>query len=73
MPSFTPSSSVQMTRSGFMISMSWPAWICAGTHLAGAGRRQHHALRPLAMHAQRKLLDVQHDVGDVLAHAGDAS
>ena len=27
MPSFTPSSSVQITRSGFMMSMSWPAWI----------------------------------------------
>ncbi len=28
MPSFTPSSSVQMTSSGFITSMSWPVWIC---------------------------------------------
>src|SRR5271165_2115135 len=27
MPSFTPSSSVHSTSSGFMMSMSWPAWI----------------------------------------------
>ncbi len=27
MPSFTPSSSVQMTSSGFITSMSWPVWI----------------------------------------------
>ena len=41
----------------------------AGADLAGAGRGQHHALWPLAMHAQSELLDVEHDVGHVLAHA----
>ena len=42
-----------------------------GFHFARAGRGQHHALRPLAMHAHGELLDVQHDVGHVLAHAGE--
>jgi hypothetical protein len=32
---------------------------------------QHHALGALALHADGDLLDVQHDVGDVLAHARD--
>jgi hypothetical protein len=29
------------------------------------------ALRPVGFHAQRHALEVQDDVGDVLAHAGD--
>ena len=45
----------------------------AGAHLARAGRGQRHALRPLAVHAQRELLDVEHDVGHVLAHARNAA
>ena len=45
----------------------------AGAHLARAGGGQRHPLRPFAVHPQRELLDVQHDVGDVLAHAGDAA
>ena len=34
-PSRTPSSSVQMTRSGFITSMSWPVWICAAVTSPG--------------------------------------
>ena len=33
--------------------------------------RQRHALRAFGMKAQRKLLDIENDVGDILAHAGD--
>jgi hypothetical protein len=31
----------------------------------------HHALGPLALHLDGDVLDVEHDVGHVLAHAGD--
>ncbi len=45
-----------------------------GDHARGdlgrAGRRKLEALGPLALHAQRDLLDVEHDVGDILANAG---
>ena len=35
----------------------------------GPGGAQGHALGALGVHAQRQLLDVEHDVDDVLAHA----
>ena len=36
-----------------------------------AGRRKLEALGPFALHAQRDLLDVEHDVRDILANAGE--
>ena len=56
---------------GFMTSMSWPGLDLAGGHFAGALGPQTHALGAVAMHAQTDGLDVQDDIGDVLAHAGD--
>ena len=44
-----------------------------GADFARTGGGQRHPLRPLAVHPQRQLLDVQHDVGDVLTHAGHAA
>ena len=48
----------------------------AGLDVAGLGHArafllQHHALHALGMLAERDLLDVEDDVGHVLAHAGD--
>jgi hypothetical protein len=43
----------------------------AGRDRARAGLLHHHALRALALHLDGDVLDVEHDVGDVLAHAGD--
>jgi len=43
----------------------------AGGDLARPGALEIHALGPVAVHAQRQALDVEHDVGHVLAHAGD--
>ena len=39
--------------------------------VAGAGLAQRHALRALALHLERDRLDVEDDVGHVLAHARD--
>ena len=52
-----------------MISMSWPVSIWLARTSPGPLRLEAHALRPLAVHAQRDALDVEHDVGDVLEHA----
>ena len=41
----------------------------AGGDFAGAGGAQRHALRAFGVHAERQLLDVQHDVDDVFADA----
>ena len=43
----------------------------AGGHRAGALLAQHHALRAVALHLDGDVLDVEDDVGDVLAHARD--
>ncbi len=43
----------------------------AGRDDAGAGLAQRHALRALALHLDGDFLDVEDDVGHVLAHAGD--
>ena len=43
----------------------------AGLGHAGTFLLQHHALHALGMLADRDLLDVEDDVGDILAHAGD--
>jgi hypothetical protein len=41
--------------------------------ISWTGRRQGQALGALAFHAQGDLLDVEDDVGDVLAHSGEAA
>ena len=51
--------------------MSAVAWIVAGRHFARALLAQRQALGTFGMHAQRDLLHVEHDVGDVFAHARD--
>jgi hypothetical protein len=43
----------------------------AGGHDLGAPRGDRQALGPLDIHAERHALEVQDDVGDILAHAGD--
>jgi hypothetical protein len=50
--------------------------IGAGFDVAGAGDPgtfllEHHALHALRMLPERDFLDVEHDIGDVLAHARD--
>src|SRR3546814_6020408 len=44
----------------------------AGGDGRGTGRRKLEPLRALAFHLERDLLDVEDDVGHVLAHAGEA-
>ena len=44
-----------------------------GAHFAGTGGGQRHPLRAFTVHPQRELLDVQHDIGHVFPHAGDAA
>ena len=65
-----PWSSVQMTCSGLRISTSELASMSPAL-TARAFLLQHHALGAFGVHAQRDLLDVEDDVGHVLAHAGD--
>ena len=60
-----------MTWSGSMISMSWPASIMPGGDHRGPAHLEVHALGRVAVQAQRQRLEVEDDVGDVLAHAGD--
>ena len=60
-----------MTRLGFRTCTSPTGRDVAGGHFAGAGLLQDHALRTLALHPDRDVLDVEDDVGHVLAHAGD--
>ena len=43
----------------------------ARDHGAGARLLHHHALGAFALHLDGDVLDVEHDVGHVLAHAGD--
>ena len=43
----------------------------AGRDRAGALLLHHHALGAFALHLDGDVLDVEHDVGHVLAHAGD--
>ncbi len=51
--------------------MSATACDLAGGYFARPFGAQREALGPFGMHAQRDLLHVEHDVGDVLAHARD--
>ena len=60
-----------MTWSGSMISMSCAVSIIAGGDDRRALDLQMHALAALAMQAERERLEVEDDVGDILAHAGD--
>jgi hypothetical protein len=46
--------------------------IMPGGDFGRAGRRKLEPLGPLAFHLQRDLLDVEDDVGDVLADSGEA-
>ena len=60
-----------MTSSGLRIDD-----IADGLDVAGGDHRRallldHHALRAIALHLDGDVLDVEHDVGHVLAHAGD--
>ena len=58
-----------MTRSGLVTSMSPVVGDHAGGDFGRAGRAEVKPLGPLAFHLERDLLDVEHDVGDVLADA----
>ncbi len=51
--------------------MSAEPWIWPAFTSPGPLRPQRNPLGAFGMHAQRDLLDVQHDVGDVFAHALD--
>ena len=61
-----------MTRSGFITSMSPVVAIWPAVTSPGPVARELEPLGALAFHAQRDLLHVEDDVGDVLAHAGEA-
>ena len=45
----------------------------ASGNLARAGGGEHHPLGAFTVHAERELLDVQHDVGDVFTHTKNAA
>ena len=66
-----PSSSVQSTRSGLRIYDVADGLDVAGGDRARALLLHHHALRAFALHLDGDVLDVEDDVGHVLAHAGD--
>ena len=51
--------------------MSPVAWMSPALTSPGPVRLQRHALGAFALHPDRDVLDVEDDVGDVLAHAGD--
>ena len=60
-----------MTCSGLRISTSAPASMSSALTCAPALLLEHHALHAVGVNAQRDLLDVEDDVGHILAHAGD--
>ena len=66
-----PSSSVQSTRSGLSTTMSPTVWMSPAVTCAGSLLLHHHALGAFALHLDGDVLDVEDDVGDVLAHARD--
>ena len=51
--------------------MSETVWMSPAVTTPGPLLAHDHALGALAVHAEGDFLDVEHDVGDVLAHAGD--
>jgi hypothetical protein len=69
MRSEMPSSSVQSTRSGLRISRSDIAVIWPAVTSPGPSARNVRRFGPSACRRKRDLLHVQHDVGDVFAHA----
>jgi hypothetical protein len=66
-----PSSSVQMTQIRIEHDDVADGLDVAGGHGARALLLHDHALGAFALHLDRDVLDVEHDVGDVLAHARD--
>ena len=66
-----PSSSVHSTRSGLRMTMSPTVWMSPAVTVPGPLLLDHHALRAVALHLDGDVLDVEHDVGHVLAHARD--
>ena len=51
--------------------MSPTAWMSPAVMVLGPLLLHHHALRAVALHLDGDVLDVEDDVGHVLAHAGD--
>ena len=70
MLSVAPSSRWQITQIGVHHLDIARHGDVAGLDFGRAGRGELEALRPFALHADRDLLHVEHDVGHVLAHAG---
>ena len=60
-----------MTWSGLRISTSPTVWMSPASDGARTLLAHDHALGAVAFHLDGDFLDVEHDVGDVLAHAGD--
>ena len=51
--------------------MSPVVWMSPAVTAPGPRRFSHEALDPVTLHLNGDVLDVEHDVDDVLAHAGD--